>query len=417
MYNAVIVGGGIAGLHTGIRIAKHGLSCCILDEYSCGGRVQTYHLNDSVHWENGAGRISTDHHLVLSYLKKYGLTLIPLPTEIDYLSKKGLTDNPFYTLQKTLLSVLQSVPMQILATKTVKEILKEVMPLETDFYKAFPYYAEMSVLRADIALQSFQHELGTHKGFVICKEGLSTMIDNMKEEFISLGGTIVEHMHVRGVETVNQFTFLHAIDKKTKEQCTYHAPICVLAVPRDSLSYLLRIPSVTSVLQHLKMVPLLRIYMVFKTPWFSDLHSTVVDGPIRYIIPISDTTIMISYTEGPFATYWMKKDRKEVCSLVLNEIRRLFPDRTIPHPEVFKMHRWSQGCTYWLPGHYSVEEQSLKIMHPKRGIFVCGESYAVKQCWMESALEHAELLWSHQAFIELIDHMVLVRQIQKTQHH
>jgi hypothetical protein len=47
---------------------------------------------------------------------------------------------------------------------------------------------------------------------------------------------------------------------------------------------------------------------------------------------------------------------------------------------------------------------------------VCGESYAIKQCWMESALEHAELLWSHQAFMELIDQALLIKHIQKTQH-
>jgi len=403
MYHTIIVGGGVAGLHTGIRVAKEGKTCCIIDEYHCGGRIQTYH-NKKYHWENGAGRISTDHHLTMGYLKKYGLTLIPLSTEIDYLSKNGvLTDNPFFALQNTFLSLLHSIPKHVLATKTLREILREVMPNETDFYNAFPYYAELAVLRADLALESFASEMGTHRNFVVCKEGLSEMVHHMKEDFIALGGTIIQNMKADSIESVNDLTFVHAVSRETQERFMYHAPVCVLAVPHDSLQKILSIPSVTSVVKHLKSVPLLRIYMVFpkqKTPWFSTMNSTVIDGPIRYIIPINDTTIMISYTEGPYATHWMNMKPDDVCDHIINQLRDFFPNQNIPDPVFMKMHPWRQGCSYWLPGSYNVDEQSLKILNPKRGIFVCGESYARKQCWIESALEHAELLWSHPEFIK-----------------
>ena len=64
---AIVVGGGVAGLHTGIKLAKQGIICCIIDEYTCGGRVQTYHHED-LQWENGAGRISSKHKHTLSYM-------------------------------------------------------------------------------------------------------------------------------------------------------------------------------------------------------------------------------------------------------------------------------------------------------------------------------------------------------------
>jgi hypothetical protein len=205
--------------------------------------------------------------------------------------------------------------------------------------------------------------------------------------------------------------------------------MCILAVQRDALVNLLNIPVVRSVTSKLKMVPLLRIYAVFadsqsdspnnlfgktptkvpdKTPatnwkaWYSDLKSTVVDSPIRYIIPINDHTIMISYTEGPYATHWMsmKLDKRE--REVMKEIRRLFPDRIIPDPVFFKCHYWKMGCTYWTVGSYSVEEESYKIMNPKQNIYVTGESYAVHQVWTESAIEHAEGLWTHPEFIKSV---------------
>ena len=398
----MIVGGGVAGLHVGIYLAKRNISSCIIDEYHCGGRVQTYHINDH-QWENGAGRISADHRHTLAYLKKYDLTCIPLPTEIDYITKNGIIiENPFFTLQKPFLELLRSLPPSVLATKTIKEILHEVMPHETDFYNAFPYYAEMATLRADLALESFENEMGTHKGFFVCKEGLSELIDNMKAEYLTFGGVIKENMRVESVETVNHYTYLHGKNRITHDPFSVSTRLCILAIPSNALDKLIKIPAVTSVTKHLTMVPLLRIYMVFKKSWFADLKSTVVNGPIRYIIPINETTIMISYTEGPYATHWMKMDPKVVCRSILDEIRRLFPNRNIPHPEIFKMHPWSTGCTYWQPGNYDVDELSYKILNPKKGIFVCGESYARKQCWIESALEHASMLLKHPEFVSLI---------------
>lgn len=403
MYQTVVVGGGIAGLHTGIEIAKRGISCCIIDEYKCGGRIQTYHNSDlGVQWENGAGRISTKHKMVLHYLKKYGLTFVPISSEINYLSKQGMTRNMFFILLSAFLKPLRSLSPEVLSTRTLQSILDEIMPNAKDFYTAFPYYAEIFVLRADVALDAFAGEMGSQYGFGICKEGLSTLVHHMIEEFLSLGGHIIEDTHVDTVESVNKLTFLHTRDRNNGTRSGVSTPVCILAIPATALSKVLQIPAVTAVTRHLQSVPLLRIYMVFHNEWFHDLPSTVVDGPIRYIIPISKNVVMISYTEGPYATHWINMKDDDVQREVLQEIRRVFPNRLIPPPLFFKMHRWREGCTYWLPGRYIVEEASLSILHPKRGIFVCGESYAVQQSWMESALEHANLLWSHPAFLQAL---------------
>jgi hypothetical protein len=399
MFHTVIVGGGVAGLHTGIELAKHGISCCIIEEYKCGGRVETYYPPlKGIHWENGAGRIHTSHRHVLHYRKKYNCTLIPLPTTISYLSNKEIHSNLFFDIHHAFLKPLELLPPHVLATRTIKEIVDEVMPHARHFYQSFPYYAETHTLRADVALKSFTGPIGEHDGFVVCKEGLSTMIDGMKKEFLSYGGKIIEDMRVRSVESVNNFTYLHCEHRVEKDHYTYSGKACVLAVPRDALEMLIKIPVVKQVLSHLTSVPLLRMYAVFDEPWFADLNSTVVDGPIRYIIPISDKVIMISYTEGPYALHWMRMKREKVEEAVMKEIRKLFPDRTIPDPVYFKMHSWRKGCTYWLPGNYSVEEMSVKILNPKEGIFVCGESYAANQCWVESALEHADMLLANPAF-------------------
>ena len=80
----------------------------------------------------------------------------------------------------------------VLATHTLGELLSSTIGdvNATSFYHKFAYYSEIHVLRADVALHSFSNEMGSAH-FGGCKEGLSSLINAMRDEFISLGGTII----------------------------------------------------------------------------------------------------------------------------------------------------------------------------------------------------------------------------------
>ena len=100
---------------------------------------------------------------------------------------------------------------------------------------------------------------------------------------------------------------------------------------------------------------------------------------------------MISYTDGDDARYWKKKDQVAV----MKELRKIVD---VPDPIFFKKEYWADGCTYWLPGKYNVEEESEKSLQIGENVFVCGESYAVHQCWIESALDQADKLLGLEGF-------------------
>ena len=149
------------------------------------------------------------------------------------------------------------------------------------------------------------------------------------------------------------------------------------------------------------MKPLLRTYAIFPTPngkaWFHDIKKTVTAHPIRFVIPLDPTkgTIMTSYTDANDAEYWIKMD-KNLEKKIMAGLREVFPHKKIPDPLYFKAHPWYEGCTYWLPGSYDPVEQSNKIMCPLpnkwQHLYVCGESFSMRQAWMEGALEHADAL-------------------------
>lgn len=432
-YDVIILGAGLAGLRVGIELLKRygKLRVCILEKYDyVGGRVVTFKKDiqgvGEVQWENGAGRISKSHKKVLGLLRQYGLHFADISPDVDFLSTYdfSLRKDMFSELSDIYLKPFDSVPLKVLERTTLGQLLEKVLgrTKARSFYTEFPYYSEIHRLRADLALLSFKEEMGTNAGFGVCVEGLSALTDAMNKEFQKLGGTLIKNMEVVSVE--NRGDCMTKIDCKVMEQeCktilknkrTFLAKVCVAALHSNAVGSIRGLKE-APVLRKLKMEPLLRVYAVFplqkegvsgsKKVWFDGLPKVVTDSAIRYIIPIDykKGVVMISYTDGADARQLMAE--KDLEGWVMKEIRYLFPDFTIPEPIFFKKHPWSSGCTYWLPGAYNVYDESIASLHPlpKKlpGVFMCGESFAIKQCWMESALEQADLLLSNQDFLKAI---------------
>jgi monoamine oxidase len=252
--------------------------------------------------------------------------------------------------------------------------------------------------------------------FVVCREGLSALTAAMAAEFLERGGEIHHGITITGCRSTKQGMIVdveHNHDTqhyKGVYEGAYDSYAVVLTMPCDVLKKI-TLPFVLPVLKHLAMEPLVRIYAVFplqhgnpSKPWFPSTK-VVTDGPLRYIIPINPKqgTIMISYTEGPDADHWSHIPKEKLTKELMKEVRRLFPHLTIPEPTVVKRYPWAQGCSYWLPGDYDVEEESRASLQPNPRIplFLAGESFAVKQCWMESALHQADQLLSLPAFSAL----------------
>jgi hypothetical protein len=429
-YDLIIVGAGAAGLRVGIEAlkAKPQMHCCILEKYGyVGGRIVTFRKDipkvGPVQWENGAGRISTTHKKVLNLLDQYNLTFIPISGETDYVNEPTsnkiplITGNKFTDLINFYLDPIQSLSPETLAKHTLKELLDKTVGTEKakHFYEQFPYYSEIHTLRADLALESFKREMRSNNGFGVVKEGFSAVTDAMMTEFINRGGMIMMDTDIhKVVSNPDRSIRLDCKIRNTTRQASYNAKLVVLALHHNAVKKIEGVNDL-SVLKHLTMMPLLRIYAVFPTKnnvsWFSGLNKVVTNSPIRYIIPMDPTRgiVMISYTDGLDAKWWFKQDdnakeygEENVKDLIMTEVRKLFPERTIPNPIFFKQHPWYEGCTYWLPGNYNVEEVSIKSLHPRPqtipNLFMCGESFAVKQCWVESALEQADKLLAKHKF-------------------
>ncbi len=365
----------------------------------------TYHKElpngTDLQWENGAGRIHNSHTLVKKYIKKYGLNTHNLLSTHLYQSRDGadLEQNSFQDQATTFLAPLASLPAATLRSSTLEQLCRLVHGRHqtTEFFKQFPYKAEVNTMRADVALDSFLNVGGVaDSGFFVVKEGLGAVIMGMAGDVVNLGGTILMGQtvkHVRSAGTEN-----HEVETEDESGRKLHftARKVIMALHCKALK---EIPECSSwsILKHVLMKPLLRVYAHWSNgDWMASFAGQRIvfgSNPLRHFIPTGEQTAMISYTDADDTATWMKdawSNPKNLEQRMMKALRRAFPNKNIPDPVFFKAHPWSEGCSYWIPSSLDLSDISLKI---KPGVYACGESFSAdKQCWIEGALESAEQL-------------------------
>jgi len=397
----LIVGAGVAGLHCALRISEAfpKAKIVIAELYGKeGGRIDTYRNKKfEAQWEAGAGRVHSSHHLTLDYIHKYKLTLYPISEKTQYISEfKGNAEADLWpSISQILYESLSTLNPLILQTRTLEQILDMTFPSQKAALSYFPYCSEMTTLRADLALKSIKTELGSNSKFFVVKEGLGAMIAAMKKELVKRKVEFLFRHRLVQIKEPNTLYFV-APDKKN---ITMTAKNIILTLPSEALKGIQPFTSLP-MLKHISMRPLLRTYAVFPTPaWFKDMPRTITNSPLRHIIPINPQkgTIMISYTDGEDTKKWSdileKNGEMALSAGIMKEARDLFKVN-IPNPLFFKAHCWKNGCSYWLPGLYSPQEESVRLMKPLPlrfpDVYLCGESYSMHQAWIEGALQHAE---------------------------
>lgn len=419
-YDCIVVGAGISGLFATRELLKRHPSwrIALAERYKgLGGRTYSYWPPgfDGVHWEMGAGRIHKSHTMLMKLIEEYGLHWVPIPDTITY--KHGphssIVANPFETLIVPLyLAPLQNLSEGVLATHTIQDLMEKLYgsSLTKTLLAYFPYRAEVNLMRADMALKGFLEggEMSSHSGYGVLQEGFGELVARLRADIEARGATILNRHRltklVRASGKATDLTFEFGYKESGKPHGTIMLraeQACVLALHKDAITELDAFKH-WSVLNHLQTAPLLRCYAIFDTRggpvWFSDLARVVTPMRPRYILPMNPAqgTIMISYTDADDTRDYMKLQAKggdkALEKAIMKDIRTLFPKEHIPNPIFFRSHPWETGCTYWLPGSYSPVVASKTAIHPLPsklpGVWLCGESWSLRQCWVEGALEH-----------------------------
>jgi monoamine oxidase len=391
----IIIGGGLAGLSIAEYLADNVSSnVLVLEQYRAwGGRVVTYRDKEKgLQYEIGAGRIFHEHKRIGALVKRFGLHTYPISAESTFNNHP----NPFLQLFDPVRKVLQTLPDDVLAKHTVKELVPKELHSTLEYY---PYWSEFNLLRADLALPLFNpgKAMGTDKPaeYYGVVEGLDSITTHLHDAAKKAGATLKNRHTVTNIKRLapDLFEITGLRGKKANQHpFKYQASRVIIATCRcgyGDFSILKEMP----LMKQLATGALTRIYAVYQPPL--DIPEKVVtNGPLRFIIPINPKTglIMISYTDGDDTKYWRDLDGDALEDAIHKEFTKLFPDKTMTKPTYLKKHEWPNGCTYWLPGNYNPKEASKIAHNPEPNLYLTGESVSLTQTWMEGALESAEYL-------------------------
>ena len=378
MYDVIIVGGGLAGLYTAYKLPKD-LNILILEKYTLGGKVDTYH--DAVMTvECGPARFSKKHVLLMQLLREFGLAnrMKPIPSgEPTFVTTMG---TPTFST-KELWNKLQKSRKPKRVDTTLGEYAQSLLTDEEyDFLVgSFGYSAEFSIMNVVDALRLMDQYA---QDFYVLQGGLSQLTHRLIKE---LGHVEFKKEHVANVRCVNHLFIVTA-----KTGVVYQGKTCVMAMPKSALQKFSICRPLKPKLDVIKTSPLCRIYAQCPVGMFPKKLTT--DNDLKYVIPITKNVVLASYTDGKFANRWNcifeEGGVREVSKKLTADFGEIGMKPGLKHIKVFY---WLDGVGYWGLGADSAKlEKELMHPYPDLQFYVCGENYShAHQQWMEGALDTA----------------------------
>jgi monoamine oxidase len=378
MYDVIIVGGGLAGLYTAYKLPKH-LNILILEKYTLGGKVDTYH--DAVMTvECGAARFSKKHVLLMQLLRDFGLAnrMKPIPSDDPtFLTTKGTPTFSMKALWNRLKKCKAPKTIHTSLGAYAQSVLTEE---EYDFLVgSFGYSAEFDIMNVADALRLMEEYT---QDFYVLGGGLSQLVHRLVQE---LRHVEFKKDHVTNVRYANEF-----FSVTSKTGMVYEGQTCVMSMPRSALEKFSICRPLKPKLDLIKTSPLCRIYAQCPTGMFTTKITT--DNDLKYVIPITKNVVLASYTDSKYATRWNsifeQGGVREVSKKLTADFAEIGMKPGLKHVKVFY---WPDGVGYWGVGADSIKLEK-ELLHPYPGtpLYVCGENYShTHQQWMEGALNTA----------------------------
>lgn len=381
-----------------VKLSKNN-KVLLLDERDYwGGRISTkYHPQ----YEIGAARFSNKHKLLNKLIKKYNLTKMELPQNIDYLNDNEGNIEFISDVNKNLDKYFQKIvkqstsyPKRELKSMTLFEFMNLCNDRETSqsIVDMFGYFSEIKMMNAYDALNTFKEDFVNVQYYVL-KEGLTYLCNLMIQESKKNGCICKNKSFVTNVQKNHEYFEVFS------KNDSYKGMNIVFSIKGEQIKNFDILKSVHKYSDCVHNSELLRIYAKYPIrqsgAWFNNLRRMTTNSFLRQIIPINyeDGLIMISYTDGQDVKEFKDKRGKilkesKIKDKIQIELNRLFGNK-VPQPTYFKSHYWSVGAHHWKPNCDS-DKISQKILNPIKNIYICGEAFSQKQAWVEGALETSE---------------------------
>lgn len=405
-YDYIVVGGGIAGLYSCLKLANGKNKILLLERNgNVGGRLQTYN-DKKISYEAGGARFHEGHKKLFELIKMFNLEdkIFPITNDKTFIPVKNKFSKKYNidSIIKKIISGSSKFSKEQLLKMNMNELCQKVLDKEECLYfkSGFEYICELEDLNSYEAIDTFQNDLNNSFQFYLFKNGFSELID-LIQNFLKENNCSIKTQHTLRSIKRNGDTYNLDIQNLGKKKF-FKTPNLILALDKTPLMSLQYLSSIKPLLENVHKIPLLRIYACYpsdpktKKVWFHDIGKVTTDLEIKYIIPYNPATglIMISYTDQKLAEFWNKivdKGSKVLEQELSKQLKKLFPKKKIPQATYLKAHYWHNGVHFWKKGREGeVEMQKITQPFKNENLYICGESYSLRQGWVEGALETSQ---------------------------
>lgn len=363
--NIVLIGGGISSLYTAYLIKKKfpGVKYTIIEKDSkCGGRINMSKIDD-VYIPTGAQFTRVDKDLILKkLLKDLNIKLDTYTLDMDYTFKKHDIDEMIKKLNRNINKFDRS-------KITFKQFASEVLSQDYNRFIDMMGYSDFE--NADIEDTMYNYGLNDNTpGYKVANVPWNIVIERLIEEIGS--DNIILNTEVNSIKKEGQ-SFL--INSKIK------CDGIIIGVTINQLRKLLDNP----IYKQIESQNFLKAFA--KSNDLNIDKYTIVDSPLRKIVPIKDNIFTITFTDNKDARNLKDKNKdyfENILSKQFNEDIKL---------SSLKKFFWEEGTHYFKPLLSKWKSRSEFIndaQHPKDNIWVIGEVVAEKQGWVEGALSSVE---------------------------
>jgi hypothetical protein len=363
--NIIIVGCGISSLYSAYLLKKFypKIKFTIIEKSNeCGGRVKMVNM-DGVKISTGAyfTRVDDDK-ILIKLIKDLGIDIDPYILDIDYTFKESNTKELIKKLKEAL-------PEYNRNEIKFSEFAKDVLGKDYDNFINMMGYTDFE--NSDIVDTLFNYRLEDNiPGYKAINLDWSQVINKLIE-FIG-SENIILNTEVESIKEKNGFYLINS---------KYKCDGVIIGATINTLKKLLD----NDIYNQIGSQNFIKVFA--KSKDINIDKYTVVDSPLRKVIPVKNDVYTIAYSDNEDANYIKSKSDN-----YFEELLSFHFDKKVTINNVKKF-SWEEGTHYYkpLPIEYKSRKEFIKkAQHPKNNIWVIGEVVAKNQGWVEGALSSVE---------------------------
>jgi hypothetical protein len=362
-YDVVIIGGGIAGLYTAYLLSKTNKSFLLIERDSqLGGRIKMDEIND-VDIPTGAAYLRWDKDKsLIKLINDLDIKISPYELKMDKTFQESDIDKIFKKLKSNLKDYSRD-------KINFKKYATEVLGKE-DYQNLINMMGYSDFEKADFEDTVMNYGLddnvsGNKMVNIDCNKLISKLVKSIGNK------RIVLNKEVKDIKSINNSFIIDCGDKITCKKV-------IVATQISSVKKLIK----KDIYKEIESQEFIKIFA--KVDGLESVKNyTIVDSPLRIVIPVKNDVYCIAFSDNKDAIYLNNQNNSQIEKL----LKVNFDIKGISNMKKFF---WEEGTHYYKPlsNDWKSRKEFIKnAQRPDKNIFVVGECVAQKQGWVNGALE------------------------------